>query len=215
VIRVVEIAGYDFSPCCGTHCRSTGQIGILRILGAERYKGMTRVSFIAGRRALAQSRLLWRNGETISRALKVPVAETGAGVLALLERNAAMERELKALQELAAEQKAEALLAKARGRTDSAAESPFPLVAETYDAGFDEILRIGRAAQKKTSAVLLLASRDEKKFAAFCSGKGTDLRPLLKAAMEKYGGKGGGGAGFFQGVFETASALESFLGNVI
>jgi alanyl-tRNA synthetase len=215
VIRVVEIAGYDFSPCCGTHCRSTGQIGILRILGAERYKGMTRVFFIAGRRALVQSRLLWRNGETISRALKVPVAETGAGVLALLERNAAMERELKALQDLAAEQKAEALLAKARGRTDSAAESPSPLVAETYDAGFDEILRIGRAAQKKTSAVLLLASRDEKKFAAFCSDKGTDLRPLLKAAMEKNGGKGGGGAGFFQGVFETASALESFLGNVI
>jgi alanyl-tRNA synthetase len=213
VIRVVEIAGYDFSPCCGTHCRSAGQIGILRILGAERYKGMTRVSFIAGRRALAQSRLLWRNGETISRALKVPVAETGAGVLALLERSAAMERELKALRELAAEQKAEALLAKAGA--DPAAEPRPPLVAETYNAGFDEILRIGRAAQKKTSAVLLLASKDEKKFAAFCSDKGTDLRPLLKAAMEKNGGKGGGGAGFFQGVFETASELESFLGDVI
>jgi alanyl-tRNA synthetase len=219
VIRVVEIAGYDFSPCCGTHCRSTAQIGLLRILGAERYKGMTRVTFIAGRRVLAQSRLLWRNGETISRALKVPVMDSGAGVLAFLGRNAAMERELKALQEAAAETKAEALLAKAHSRTDpSSGESrsaKVPLVAETYNASFDEILRIGRAAQKKTAAVLLLASRDEKKFAAFCSDKGRDLRSLLKKALEENGGKGGGGAGFFQGVFETLPALESFLANMI
>jgi alanyl-tRNA synthetase len=216
VIRVVEIAGYDFSPCCGTHCGSTAQIGLLRILGAERYKGMTRVSFIAGRRVLAQSRLLWRNGETISRALKVPVMDSGQGVLAFLERNAAMEGELKALREAAAEQKAEALLNRAGGSpADSPGPADLPLLAETYDASFDEILRIGRAAQKKTAAVLLLASRNEKKFAAFCSDKGRDLRSLLKTAMEKNGGKGGGGAGFFQGVFETDSALESFLGNVI
>jgi alanyl-tRNA synthetase len=222
VIRVVEIAGYDFSPCCGTHCGSTARIGLLRILGAERYKGMTRVSFIAGRRVLAQSRLLWRNGETISRALKVPVMDSGAGVLAFLERSAAMEREFRALQEAAAEQKAEALLRRAAllnraagGPADSSGPGGVPLLAETYDAGFDEILRIGRAAQKKTAAVLLLASRDEKKFAAFCSDKGRDLRPLLKKALEENGGKGGGGAGFFQGVFETLPALESFLGNVI
>jgi alanyl-tRNA synthetase len=221
VIRVVEIAGYDFSPCCGTHCESTAQIGLLRILGAERYKGMTRVTFIAGRRVLAQSRLLWRNGETISRALKVPVMDSGAGVLAFLERNAALEQELKALREAAAEQKAEALLVRARSLTDppsgesSSRSAKVPLVAEIYNASFDEILRIGRAAQKQTSAVLLLASRDEKKFAAFCSGKGTDLRSLLKTALEENGGKGGGGAGFFQGVFETVPALESFLGNMI
>jgi alanyl-tRNA synthetase len=218
VIRVVEIAGYDFSPCCGTHCTSTGEIGILRILGAERYKGMTRITFIAGRRALVQSRLLWRNGETVSRALKVPVMDSGAGVLALLERSAALERELKALREAAAEQKARALLAGPGGRTNSGADSGaagVPLVVEVYDAGFDEVLRIGRAAQKQTSAVLLLASRGEKKFAAFCSDKKTDLRPLLTAAMKKNGGKGGGGAGFFQGVFETVSSLESFLSNMI
>ncbi|MDR0400600.1 MAG: alanyl-tRNA editing protein [Treponema sp.] len=215
VIRVVEIAGHDFSPCCGTHCKSTGQIGILRILGAERYKGMTRITFIAGRRALADSRMLRRNGETISRALKVPVAETGAGVLALLERSAALERELKALREAAAEREARALLARTPLPAPEDGAAGPPVIAELYDADFDEVLRIGRAAQKETAAVLLLGSRREKKFAAFCSGKGTDLRLLLKAAMENSGGKGGGGAGFFQGVFESAAALEKFLGDVI
>ncbi|MDR1024904.1 MAG: alanyl-tRNA editing protein [Treponema sp.] len=214
VIRVVEIAGHDFSPCCGTHCKSTGQIGILRILGTERYKGMTRVTFIAGRRVLAESRLLRQNGETISRALKVPVTETGAGVLALLERNAALERDLKALQEAAAEQKAQALIARA-ALADTNGSTGSPIITELYDADFDEVLRIGRAAQKKTSAILLLASCGEHKFAAFCSGKGIDLRVLLKTAMEGHGGKGGGGAGFFQGLFETTAALENFLSDVI
>jgi alanyl-tRNA synthetase len=212
VIRVVEIAGHDFSPCCGTHCKSAGQIGILRILGTERYKGMTRVTFIAGRRVLAESRLLRQNGETVSRALKVPVTETGAGVLALLERNAALERDLKALRETAADQKAQALIARAALANTNAG---LPVITELYDADFDEVLRTGRAAQKKTGAILLLASREENKFAAFCSGKGVDLRPLLKTAMERRGGKGGGGAGFFQGVFETAAALENFLSDVI
>jgi alanyl-tRNA synthetase len=219
VIRVVEITGNDFSPCCGTHCTSTGQIGILRILAAEKYKGMMRVSFIAGRRVLAESRVLGRNAETVSRALKVPVAETGAGVLALLERGAALERELKALRETAAETKAGALLAKVPVPAKTApgtvpGEGPL-LVAEMYEDSFDEILRTGRAAQKKTTAILLLASGTEKKFAAFCSAKGVDVRSLLAAAMERRGGKGGGGAGFFQGVFESRDALENFLGDVI
>ena len=221
VIRVVEIAGNDFSPCCGTHCASTGQIGMLRILGAERYKGMTRVSFIAGRRVLTEDRALRRNAETVSRALKVPVAETGAGVLALLERSAALERELKALREALAETKAEALLAKVpvplktAPRAGTAAGEGPRLIAEIYDGAFDDVLRTGRAAQKKTTAILLLASGAENKFAAFCSAGGVDLRSLLAAAMERRGGKGGGGAGFFQGVFESPDALENFLGDVV
>ena len=72
-IRVVEIEGNDFSPCCGTHCASTGQIGMLRILGAEKYKGLTRVGFIAGRRCLEDSRLLRKNALTVSRAFRTPL----------------------------------------------------------------------------------------------------------------------------------------------
>jgi alanyl-tRNA synthetase len=50
-IRVVAIGDYDFSPCGGTHCARTAQLGTIRITGTERYKGMTRVTFTAGRRA--------------------------------------------------------------------------------------------------------------------------------------------------------------------
>lgn len=52
-IRVVAIGDFDFSPCGGTHCARTSQLGAIRITGAERYKGMTRVTFTAGRRGRA------------------------------------------------------------------------------------------------------------------------------------------------------------------
>src|SRR5690606_18812790 len=53
-IRVVAIGDFDFSPCGGTHCARTSQLGTIRITGVERYKGMTRVTFTAARRARAE-----------------------------------------------------------------------------------------------------------------------------------------------------------------
>lgn len=53
-IRVIAIGEFDFSPCGGTHCARTSQIATVRITGAERYKGMTRVTFTAARRGRAE-----------------------------------------------------------------------------------------------------------------------------------------------------------------
>jgi alanyl-tRNA synthetase len=55
-VRVIEVEGFDFSPCGGTHCTRTGQIGVVRIAGVEKYKGMLRVSFHAARRAIEDAR---------------------------------------------------------------------------------------------------------------------------------------------------------------
>ena len=53
-IRVVAIGDFDFSPCGGTHCARTSQLGSIRVTNSERYKGMTRVTFTAARRARAE-----------------------------------------------------------------------------------------------------------------------------------------------------------------
>jgi alanyl-tRNA synthetase len=209
IVRIVEIQGYDFSPCCGTHLKSTGQLGMLRVLGAEKYKGMTRVRFIAGARVLRESRLLRRNAEMISQALKTPVFEIGDGVLALLEKTGKMERELKRFQDEDAGRKARNLAAAVMPESEKG--NARIITASYTDADFDEVLRIGRAAQKLTPAILVLASETEVKFAAFCSQKDRDIRLLLQEAFEKNNGKGGGGASFFQGVFENADALHKFI----
>jgi alanyl-tRNA synthetase len=210
VIRVVEITGRDFSPCCGTHLSSTGGIGVLRILGAEKYKGMTRLTFIAGRRALRDSRMLRTNGETISRALKVPVAETGKGVLALLERTGRLERDLKAREEENAQYRAEKLLREGghpekNGCSGKLIRFVFP------DLGMDEALRIGRAAQKMSGALVVTVSTRDLQFAALCSPQTYDLRALLGGPLAAHKGRGGGGPLFFQGAFPSETDMAAFL----
>ncbi|MDR3167267.1 MAG: alanyl-tRNA editing protein [Treponema sp.] len=213
VIRVVEIRENDFSPCCGTHLERTGQIGILRVLGAEKYKGMTRIFFIAGRRVLRDSRLLRQNGETASRALKVPVAETGRGVLALLERAGQLERDLKARDEELAEYQAGALLrelAVPPGKNAPPVDNRIVKLIFT-DRDIEEAVHIGRAAEKLSGRLILAVSRRDLKFAALCASKTWDLRALLQNPMTRNGGRGGGGPAFFQGVFPGPAELEAFL----
>jgi alanyl-tRNA synthetase len=213
-IRVVEIQGSDFSPCCGTHLKSTGPIGILKILGAEKYKGMTRITFVAGRRALRDYRLLRENGDLISRTLKTPVSGIGKAALALADRAGRLEKRIKDLEEAASQTRAEALLREAGFLTgDAAGNTGAGQVYAACIPGADmaEVLRIGRAAQKLSGAVLILGSEGESKFAAFCAAKGADIRPLLKARLEAAGGRGGGGPSFFQGAFDTPGKLRAFL----
>ena len=51
-IRVIEIKNFDYTPCGGTHCSKTGEVGILKIGRHENYKGGTRIHFVCGYRAL-------------------------------------------------------------------------------------------------------------------------------------------------------------------
>ncbi|MFX0146112.1 MAG: DHHA1 domain-containing protein [Candidatus Hodarchaeota archaeon] len=51
-IRIIEVKDFDYSPCGGTHCSYTGEIGILKIRRFENYKGGSRIHFVCGWRAL-------------------------------------------------------------------------------------------------------------------------------------------------------------------
>jgi alanyl-tRNA synthetase len=126
-------------------------------------------------------------------------------VVALLERTALLERKLKALEEEAALRRAEAFLAGKDAAEGTVLVESFP------GADMEEVLRIGRAAQKRCSATLVLASPGELKFAGLCSVKSLDIRPLFKDIMEQHGGRGGGGPSFFQGQFSRAEDLDAFL----
>ncbi|MCL2007066.1 MAG: DHHA1 domain-containing protein [Treponema sp.] len=210
VIRVLEIEDCDIIACCGTHVKSTAEVGMLRILGAEKYKGMTRITFIAGRRVLLDSRKLRENAGIISRALSIPVMEIGKGVLELIEKMNRGEKRLKAYEERETAEKAEALIVKANAAIAGDSKRP-AIIIEYYPVeDSNTILNIGKIAQKKTMATLILISETELKFAGFASEKDFDLREFLKEAFEKHRGKGGGSPSFFQGSFDSRGALDEF-----
>ncbi|MBE44057.1 MAG: alanine--tRNA ligase [Thaumarchaeota archaeon] len=52
-IRIVNIEGWDIEACAGTHVTRTGEIGMLKIIKAERIQdGVVRLEFVAGQAAL-------------------------------------------------------------------------------------------------------------------------------------------------------------------
>lgn len=51
-VRIVTIPGYDSCACCAPHVRRTGEIGMLKIIHAQNYKGGVRVNILCGFRAL-------------------------------------------------------------------------------------------------------------------------------------------------------------------
>ena len=52
-IRVIEIDGFDFSPCGGTHFERTAQVGLIKIKKTTPYKSGVRIEFGCGYYALA------------------------------------------------------------------------------------------------------------------------------------------------------------------
>ncbi len=50
-VRIVTIEGVDVCACCAPHVRSTAEVGILKVMSAQNYKGGTRLSILCGERA--------------------------------------------------------------------------------------------------------------------------------------------------------------------
>ena len=52
-VRLVTVPGHDACACCAPHVKRTGEIGIIKLIGLQNYKGGVRVSMLCGFRALA------------------------------------------------------------------------------------------------------------------------------------------------------------------
>ena len=51
-VRIVTILGYDVCACCAPHVHRTGEIGMLKVMTLQNYKGGVRISMLCGFRAL-------------------------------------------------------------------------------------------------------------------------------------------------------------------
>ena len=90
---------FDLSACGGTHVARTGGIGIIAIVGWEKFKGGTRVEFQCGGRALGRFRE-WRDAlAATNRLLSVSPAELAPAVERLQGENKALARSGRAFQE--------------------------------------------------------------------------------------------------------------------
>ncbi len=57
-IRIVKVRDWDIEACAGTHTRSTGEIGMIKIVRTERVQdGVVRLEYVAGKAALRYAQM--------------------------------------------------------------------------------------------------------------------------------------------------------------
>ena len=97
MVRVVDIEGVDSSTCCGTHVKTTGEIGPVKILGREKVKNTTRIQFVCGLRALADYRGKHSVVDSVARKFSADWKEIEKAVDRLFEENKSLRKEVAGL----------------------------------------------------------------------------------------------------------------------
>ncbi len=201
MIRVVTIDGADVCACCGTHVRSTGEIGIIKLLSHEKFKGGVRMEMMSGRWAFRYLCQIYRQNHEVSMQLSSRMLETGGAALRLVEENARLKGELIAMRYAQIDRKA----AQLEGAGDVLLFVP----------GADAV-----TAQKLTAkvmetcggAVFSFAGSDEDGYKYAAGWKGNDLKELVREMNASLGGRGGGKPFFQQGSVTSArDQIERFL----
>jgi len=205
---VIDIEGFDMSPCGGTHCTRSGQIGSVRVVGLEKYKGGWRVTFHAGLRALEDAR---RKDAVLTELAR----DFTCGVLDVCQSVARLRSDLKARGDALStargelvELLADRLLA---AHPPSGGCTPIVVVRERDDLGMLRTLA-GR-----------LATRDD--VVAFCAAPGErgdlsvvvqrgaraefDCGAWLKKVAAEHGGRGGGRPERAEGRLPAAVSLPT------
>lgn len=70
-VRIVTIPGVDVCACCAPHAETTGQIGMIKIVNAQNYKGGIRLTILCGKRALSDYREKLGSVTTIAQSMSV------------------------------------------------------------------------------------------------------------------------------------------------
>jgi alanyl-tRNA synthetase len=205
MLRIVTIEDLDRSACGGTHVRATGQIGPILIGGVERVKQLVRLEFRCGARAVRRAR---RDADLLD-SLAASHSARPEELPALLENRRAELKEANA-----ARHELEEMLAGYRARELYASVTPDAdgrRVAVLREAhGPVERLRSLALAFAGLPAGVLLASTAAPPAVILgaAADAGADAGRVLKAALQRAGGRGGGNARLAQGSVGDAKALD-------
>lgn len=97
-VRIVEIKGVDVCACCAPHVKATGEIGVIKILDFEKYKGGVRLIVKCGADALRDYREKYKNVLEISNLLSAKQPTVSSAVVRLNEQLSAEKAETAALK---------------------------------------------------------------------------------------------------------------------
>jgi len=199
----------DCVACCGTHPSSAGQAGLVKIYKVEHYKGMFRVFFEAGERALDDYRL--KHGIISELNYKY-----SANTHDLLEKIDFREEKTKMLKEELNALKQTVLA----GETADIEEEirtggNVNIIVREFQNVFkaDDVMRACRpfCEMPGMDKLLLIISPGENTLFLFSNGKKYDCGKLIKENVQIYNGKCGGNASSARAFFPNREYLDTFI----
>jgi len=181
-LRLVKIGDVECVACGGTHCNSTGQVGMIKLVGTDKLRGHLLVKFLAGSQALQDYRVRHEVTDTVSRNLTSGIKDLPDKIVDMV----ALEKELKVrISNLSRE-----LIAH---RVEKAAE-----LAGSGVYFHNEELIEDRLLNKLATALadgldrVTVVEASTRVIVAAPSGSSCDLRPFAKEFSTKAGLRGGG-----------------------
>jgi alanyl-tRNA synthetase len=208
-LRLINIRDWDLSACGGTHVNQTGQIGGVFLRKTEKVRQGYRVEFVAGQRAVSTARrdfnTLTQTAALFSANIYDVPQQAGKG----LDEIKSLRRQVEQSREELAAAEASTLLAQTPDNNGR------KVIAHTFadrDLNFLKLL-----AQKLTrlssTVIALLAAESPQPALVFAQSVGQpyDMGVLLKEAVAKLGGRGGGTKDLAQGGAPSSKGLEAAL----
>lgn len=196
-IRIVEIDAYDYSACGGTHCPTTGMIGLIKIVKTERKNKKLRLHFAAGQQALTVFQQAHDVLTDLCLGLNTRPEELGRLVNQQMEQLAVAQREIKRLQASMVSFEAEQL------STQAEPIGQVRLVNRLYpNRSIGDLRELAKWLITQDNLVAVLAGHEAEKLSLVigCApGTGLSARTLLDRCLAPISGKGSGDERLAQG----------------
>ena len=200
-VRIVVIDGYDVCACCAPHVKQTGEIGLIKLVGMQNYKGGVRISMLCGFRALEDYYQKEKNNREIAVMLSAKEYETAVEVERLQEELAMKKAKIAELERKFLEQKVETL--------DVSGEIVC-LFEETDPVMTRELVNLLLKKGAKMAAVF--SGNEREGYRYVLGSRSLDVRENGKLLNEAFHGRGGGKPEMVQGTVQgKREEIEAFL----
>lgn len=193
-VRIVTIPGYDICACCAPHVKRTGEIGMIKIVDAVKYKGGIRISILCGSRALSDYRRKQEQQKAISVLLSAKEDSVSQAVAKLKDDNYSLKGKIMELQNLLIEQKV--------SRLPQTADSLY-LFEDILDVPVHKKY-VNLLTEKSDGICGVFSGSDDGGYRYIIASPSKDVRAVNHLLKEAFQAKGGGSFEMVQGSLHAA-----------
>ncbi len=203
VVRIIEVKDFDMSPCGGTHCTHTSEIGVILTGKVEKVKSaLTRIEFYCGNRALEWYYQLQKSALETSRILSSAVEDIPSAAERLRILGQEKDNRIRSLTERVLDDMCEKMVA--RVQSGSTSLNFIDLTSELQTT--EELRFVASCVSHKTSRAFAFKRTDGN----ICymnlnlAVEETRATSIMNDLRSKCGVKGGGRNGFYSLAFEKS-----------